>query len=153
MKPILLLLLLAGLAIPAGDPAGFHFWSSTELKTLGRKLGATATTAQPGSERLAAFGNYGFLAAYRKSTGEAEVHENQADIFVVQSGEATLAYGGKVTGAKTTAPGEIRGAGVQGGIEKKLAAGDIVTIPAKTPHQVKVAAGKEIYYFTVKMTQ
>jgi hypothetical protein len=32
---------------------------------------------------------------------------------------------------KTTAPNEMRAASIKGGMEKTLAAGDIVTIPAK----------------------
>jgi mannose-6-phosphate isomerase-like protein (cupin superfamily) len=55
--------------------------------------------------------------------------------------------------AKTTAPNEMRGPSIKGGMEKPVAAGDIVTIPAKLPHQVKLAPGKEFTYFVVKVTQ
>jgi len=34
-----------------------------------------------------------------------------------------------------------------------LAAGDVVTIPAKVAHQLKLDAGKEFTYFYVKVTQ
>jgi quercetin dioxygenase-like cupin family protein len=54
---------------------------------------------------------------------------------------------------KTTAPDEMRAASIQGGTEKKLAAGDVVTIPAKVAHQVKLDAGKAFTYFVVKVTQ
>jgi mannose-6-phosphate isomerase-like protein (cupin superfamily) len=47
----------------------------------------------------------------------------------------------------------MRAASIKGGMEKPLAAGDIVTIPAKLPHQVKLAPGKEFTYFVVKVTQ
>ena len=36
---------------------------------------------------------------------------------------------------------------------RKLAAGDILTIPAKVAHQVKMDTGKEFTYFVVKVTQ
>jgi quercetin dioxygenase-like cupin family protein len=42
---------------------------------------------------------------------------------------------------------------ISGGTETKIAAGDIVTIPAKMPHLMKVDAGKEITYFVVKVKQ
>lgn len=58
-----------------------------------------------------------------------------------------------MNGGKTTTPNEMRAPSIQGGIEKKLATGDIVTIPAKTAHQLKIAPGKEFTYFVVKMTQ
>ncbi len=59
--------------------------------------------------------------------------------------------GGKVIGGKSTGPGELRGTSIQGGVSKKLAAGDIVNIPVKTPHQTLVKAGQKITYFVVKV--
>jgi mannose-6-phosphate isomerase-like protein (cupin superfamily) len=83
----------------------------------------------------------------------AELHETQADVFFVQSGSATLVYGGTVVDGKTTQPHEIRGPSIAGGMEKKLSAGDVVTIPAKTPHLLKIDPGNEFTYFFVKVTQ
>ena len=71
------------------------------------------------------------MVAHRDSSGEAEYHAQDAGIFVVQSGTATLVYGGELVDGKTTAPNEMRAASIKGGMEKTLAAGDIVTIPAK----------------------
>jgi mannose-6-phosphate isomerase-like protein (cupin superfamily) len=76
-----------------------------------------------------------------------------ADIFFVQSGEATLVVGGELVDGKTTAPDEMRAASIKGGTEKKLAAGDVATIPAKVAHQVKLDADKAFTYFIVKVTQ
>jgi mannose-6-phosphate isomerase-like protein (cupin superfamily) len=72
---------------------------------------------------------------------------------MVQSGTATLVYGGELVDGKSSGPNEMRAASIKGGMEKPLAAGDIVTIPAKLPHQVKLAPGKEFTYFVVKVTQ
>lgn len=76
-----------------------------------------------------------------------------ADVFFVQSGEATLVYGGELVDGKTTAPGEMRSASIKGGMEKKIAAGDVVTIPVKVAHQMKLDPGKETTYFVVKVAQ
>ena len=88
-----------------------------------------------GSEQLGAWGNHTAGVAHREADGEAEVHETMADLFVVESGEATLVVGGQCRGGKTTAPNEIRGPKINGGERRKLAAGDIVHIPVKAPHQ------------------
>jgi mannose-6-phosphate isomerase-like protein (cupin superfamily) len=85
--------------------------------------------------------------------GEAEYHATQADVFIVQSGEATLVVGDELIDGKTSAPNEMRAASIKGGTEKKLAAGDVATTPAKTAHQLKLEAGKEFTYFYVKVTQ
>jgi mannose-6-phosphate isomerase-like protein (cupin superfamily) len=105
------------------------------------------------SQSLANYGNYTFNVAHREATGEAEYHATQADVFFVQTGEATLVVGGELIDGKTSAPNEMRAASIKGGTEKKLAAGDVVTIPAKTAHQLKLDAGKQFTYFYVKVTQ
>ncbi len=153
MKKIAVFLAFAGLAMPAGEPSGFHFWSAAELKNHAKALAPKINAQKVASETLAAFGNYSFMLAHREGDGEAEYHELQADVFVVQSGEATLVVGGKIDKGRTSAPNEIRGPSIVGGTEKKLAAGDVVTIPAKTPHQLKMPPGKEFTYFVVKITQ
>jgi mannose-6-phosphate isomerase-like protein (cupin superfamily) len=88
---------------------------------------------------------------HREGNGEAELHDVQADVFIVQSGEATLVYGGQVVGGKTTAPNEVRGPSISGGSKVKMGAGDIVHIPAKTAHQVLVESGKQFTYAMVKV--
>jgi mannose-6-phosphate isomerase-like protein (cupin superfamily) len=153
MKLIAIALLSASFVLPAGEPAGFTFWKASDLKAFGKTLAPKMNAGKVASQTLTGFGNYSFMAAHREGPGEAEIHSVVADIFVVQSGEATLVYGGEVVDGRTTAPNEIRGPAIKGGVEKQLAAGDIVTIPAKMPHQLKIASGKEFTYFVVKMTQ
>lgn len=153
MKPILTALLFAAVALPAGDPPGFSIWKSAELKAFNKSLAPKINDKKVATQALPGFGNYSFLVAHREGSGEAEYHETQADIFVVQTGEGTLVYGGKMVDAKTTEPHEMRGPSIAGGTERRLAAGDVVTIPAKLPHQMKLDPGKEITYFVVKITQ
>ena len=153
MKPLALALLLAGFALPAGDPPGFYLWKSAELKGFAKTLAPKMSDKKVATETIANHGNYSFMVAHREGSGEAEFHATQADIFVVQSGEATLVVGGELVDGKTTAPNEMRAPAIKGGSEKKLAAGDVVTIPAKVAHQVKLDAGKQFTYFVVKVTQ
>ena len=153
MKPLALALLLAGFAVPAGDPPGFYLWKSAELKGFSKSLVPKMSDKKLATQSLANYGNYTFNVAHREATGEAEYHATQADVFIVQSGEATLVVGGELIDCKTSAPNEMRAASIKGGTEKKLAAGDVATIPAKTAHQLKLEAGKEFTYFYVKVTQ
>ncbi len=153
MKLFAIALLLAGAALPAGDPPGFHLWTSSELKTLSKSLAPKIDAQKVATHPLGGHGNYTFMLAHREGSGQAEWHASQADIFFVQSGEATLVYGGSLVNGKTTQPNEMRAASIAGGTEKKLAAGDVVTIPAKTPHLLKLDSGKEFTYFVVKVTQ
>jgi mannose-6-phosphate isomerase-like protein (cupin superfamily) len=153
MKPLALTLLLAGFALPAGDPPGFYLWKSAGLKGFIKTLAPQMNDKKVATQSIASYGNYSFMVAHREGSGEAEYHATQADVFVVQSGEATLVVGGELVDGKTSAPNEMRAASIKGGTEKKLAAGDVVTIPAKVAHQVKLDAGKQFTYFVVKVTQ
>src|SRR6266566_2022355 len=58
-------------------------------------------------------------------------------VFIIVDGEAEFITGGKMVDAKVTAPGQTRGAGIEGGVSHHLTKGDVITIPAKTPHQWK----------------
>lgn len=128
-------------------------WKASELKSFSKALAPKINDKKVATQDLMKMGNYRFMVAHRGGPGEAEYHALDADIFVVQSGAATLVYGGELVDGKTTAPNEMRAASIKGGMEKALAAGDIVTIPAKLPHQVKLTVGKEFTYFVVKVTQ
>ena len=144
--PTVLFLLSAG---PAA--AQVTQFPAAQLKGLTKSLAAKMSPQKLATEQLGKFRNHSLMAAHREASGEAELHETQADVFIVQSGEATLHTGGEVVGGKTTAPGEIRGASIKGGQKMKLGPGDIVEIPAKTPHQTLVAPGKHITYLIVKV--
>jgi len=146
-------LLFAGLASSAGDPPGFVYWKSTDLKMQSKVLRPKMNEMKVATQQMGGHGNYSFLLAHREGSGEAELHEKQADIFFVQTGEATLVYGGEMEGVKATAANEMRAPSIKGGMEKRLTPGDVVTIPAKVPHQVKLDPGKEFTYFVVKVTQ
>ena len=153
MKLIPVAFLCAGFALPAADPEGLHIWKSAELKGLAKALSPKLNGTTTALEQIPGVGNYSFIKIYRNGTGQAEYHETQADVFVVETGEATLVFGGKLVDAKNTAPHEMRGPSIEGGEERKLAPGDVVSIPAKLPHWVKLAPGKDIAYFLVKVTQ
>jgi mannose-6-phosphate isomerase-like protein (cupin superfamily) len=91
------------------------------------------------------------VLAQRRGAGEAEVHETTNHVFIIVEGEATFVTGGTLVGAKQTAPGQIRASGVQGGQTHKLTKGDVITIPAKTPHWWKEVSTQTIAYYAVNM--
>jgi mannose-6-phosphate isomerase-like protein (cupin superfamily) len=67
----------------------------------------------------------------------SEMHDNINHVFIIQDGEAEFITGGKLIDAKVTEPGQTRGTGIEGGVTHHLSKGDVITIPAKTPHQWK----------------
>ncbi len=99
------------------------------------------------------FGNHSLSITVHNKSGIAEVHEATATVMIVQSGEATLIYGGQVIAPHTTAPHEIRGPGIRNGTSVHVSAGDVIHFAAGFPHQWLVAPGHQITYLVVHIDQ
>lgn len=134
------------------DASGFHYWSHSDLANMTSGLASQMDAQKFKSKTIATEGNHRFLVTHREAAGQSEYHEKESDIVFVQNGHATLIYGGKMVGAKTTAPGELRGTGIEGGSKKELGPGDVVVIPTKMPHQFEPQGGEAFNYFVVKVT-
>src|SRR5258707_5725835 len=78
----------------------------------------------------------------------AEMHDNTNHVFIIVDGEAEFGTGGKMVDPKVTVPGPTTGTGTQAGVSHHLTKGDVITIPAKTPHQWKDTSktGSVSYY-------
>jgi hypothetical protein len=69
------------------------------------------------------------------------------------TGRAALVTGGNIVGAHTIAPGEVRGASIDGGTRQELRAGDVAHVPAGLPHQMLVAADRALTCFVIKVRE
>ena len=134
-------------------PEGFQHWTGASLKDLEQTLKseADASSHHMSVRALGDFSQDKFMLSRRQTDGMPEWHENQADVFFVQSGSATLVVGGTLVGAESTEPHEKRNGTIQGGVRQKLSAGDVVRIPPKVPHQILLDGSPEFTYFVVKV--
>jgi mannose-6-phosphate isomerase-like protein (cupin superfamily) len=149
--PLLALAFIPLLAQVSAAPGGIVVWKAAELKAYASKLAPRVNQQKIATETVANLNGNTALMVHREATADAEIHENAADFMVVVDGEANLALGGAIRDGKTTGPGEIRGTAIDNGRTYAIEPGDIVNIPAKTPHQVIVAQGKQVTYFLMKM--
>ena len=149
------LLAIALLMVSAEEkmPNGFQQWTGASLKDLEQtlKTEADASSHHMSVRRLADFPQDTFMLSRRQADGVVEWHENQADVFFVQSGSATLLVGGTMVGGEVTEPHEKRNGTIQGGIKRKLSAGDVVRIPPQVPHQLLLDGSPEFTYFVIKV--
>jgi mannose-6-phosphate isomerase-like protein (cupin superfamily) len=144
--------LLACLMLQGATPRGATFYSGEELKAEGRKLGVASKHQGYSGKDLERYGNHYTMLAHRESSGRAEIHLHDSDLFMVVEGEASIITGGKILNAKTEKPGEIRGASITGGERRKVVAGDVIHIAPNTPHQMLIEPGKALTYFVMKVT-
>jgi mannose-6-phosphate isomerase-like protein (cupin superfamily) len=80
----------------------------------------------------------------------AEIHATTNHVFIIQDGEAEFVTGGKLIEPKEEGSGQTRGTGIEGGVSHHLSKGDVITIPAKTPHQWKdTSKTGSVGYFAV----
>jgi uncharacterized RmlC-like cupin family protein len=135
----------------AAAPAGYDHWNA-------RQFAAREVVLHNGvqnglaSEVLGSWGNHLLLKTRREgSSGQAEQHEKQADLIVVQSGHAAMIIGGKILNGIQTGPNERRGTAIEGGERRSLTAGDVLHIPPKTPHQVLLEPGQTLDYIVLKV--
>ncbi len=104
----------------------------------------------------ATFGDYGSHAirlSERTASGGAEIHAHFDDILYVTEGTATIITGGDVIDPHPGANGETSGSGIRNGQSHNVAAGDIVHIPAGTPHQTIVAPGTLYRAIVIKIKE
>jgi uncharacterized protein GlcG (DUF336 family)/mannose-6-phosphate isomerase-like protein (cupin superfamily) len=89
---------------------------------------------------------YKVHASHRTGPGKVEIHTRDTDIIHVLKGRATLVTGGKAIGSQQTAPDELRGATIEGGESRLIAAGDVIVIPNGVPHWFREVPGPLDYY-------
>lgn len=85
-------------------------------------------------------------ASRRDKPGVAEIHTKDADIIHVLEGTATFVTGGTAVDPKTIAADEIRGSEIAGGEVRKITKGDVIMVPAGTPHWFKEVSNPLLYY-------
>ena len=91
------------------------------------------------------------VLAQRRESGPVEYHDKTNHVFIMVEGEATLIVGGKMVDAKRTAPDQMRAPSLDGGVTYHLTKGDVITIPAKTPHWFKEVPTKTVAYYAVNI--
>lgn len=152
---LILILAITALAIPCYALAG----DKTEVfsgKDVTSQLTALAQAAKPSGSSGATLGDYESHAiklSVRTASGGAEVHAYYDDIFVVSEGKATLVTGGTVVNLKAGSDGEAKGNSIQNGKSQTIGTGDVVHIPAGTPHQLIIAPGDVFAAIVVKVKE
>ena len=122
-----------------GVPAAVHYIGHDKVAEVMSKGGPIVS--DPGL----------LVLAQRRVAGEVEVHDRTNHVFIFVDGEATLVVGGTMVDPKRTAPDQMRAPSAQGGTTYHVTKGDVITIPAKTPHWFKEVSTKTVAYYAVNI--
>lgn len=151
VRSIAIFFVLQAVAVAAEAPA--EVWSARDIGALSASLGREAEAEGIAGKTLGSFGNHSTAVWRRARSGQAELHRTRTDLLIVTAGAATIVTGGAIVSAKATSPVEVRGKSIVGGISKRIGPGDIVRVPAGTPHQFILAPGESISYFAIKIAR
>ena len=136
---VLLTAAAAVISFAGGVPAAVHYIGHDKVTEVMSKGGPIVS--DPGLVVL----------AQRRQAGEVEYHDHTNHVFVMVEGEATLVVGGTMLDAKRTAPDQMRAPSLEGGTTYHMSKGDVITIPAKTPHWFKEVPSKTVAYYAVNI--
>jgi len=147
------ILAIAVLAIPCCAQNKAEVFSGKDVDTQLATLAQTAKASGSGGATLGDYKSHSIRLSVRAKSGGAELHTHFDDIFVVTDGKATLITGGTLVDEKNGKDGESTGSSIQGGSSQTIAKGDVVHIPAGTPHQIIVEPGVMYGSIVVKVRE
>jgi mannose-6-phosphate isomerase-like protein (cupin superfamily) len=124
-----------------------------DVKAQLATLAQTANASGSSGATLGDYKSHAIKLSVRTASGGAEVHAHYDDIFFVAQGQATLTTGGTVVNAQTGGDGETKGSSIENGKSQKIAEGDVVHIPAGTPHQLILAPGAVFSAIVIKVKE
>jgi len=145
--------LLSGFAYAQDSAKKADYFSAQDIQKQLADLAPKSQSAGSSGSTLGDYGSHRIQLSVRNTSGGAEIHAHYDDVFVVQQGHATLTTGGTIIDPKTTPDGETKGSGISDGHTQEIAAGDVVNIPAGTPHQLKIAPGIAFNTIVVKVKE
>jgi mannose-6-phosphate isomerase-like protein (cupin superfamily) len=148
-------LAIAAFAIPAMGQTGSkaEVFSAATIKGEQAKLVEPSHITGSSSSTLGDYKTHAIKASVLTANGHAEIHAHYDDVMMVTAGTATLVTGGTVVDGHTNGDGETAGSSIQGGESHTISAGDVVHVPAGTPHQLLVKKGTTYSSIVVKIRE
>lgn len=132
------------------EPPGFALWRARGLDRRRADLDRRIGPDRSSRETLADYGSptrsHRFRHIHRDADGVPEIHDDIIDVVFVTSGEGGVLVGGEMLDRTGS-----RGSGIAGGTRHPVAAGDVLHIPARTPHGYLVPDGGHVTYVLVRV--
>lgn len=137
--------------VQAAEPAPMRtFMSNKEIMGLVDQAKADRKGDAPlVSEPILLLAPYRAQLEYRPGTAPAAYHEKDAELMVVLQGAGEIVTGGKLVGEKRSNANNLSGSSIAGGSSQAVVVGDMIIVPANTPHQVIPTGGAPIVLMTL----
>jgi mannose-6-phosphate isomerase-like protein (cupin superfamily) len=154
MRNRILAVALLAFAAPAlsqsAEPAPAQFMNHKHIMDLVKKAKADRKGDAPlVAEPILLMAPYRAQLEYRPKTAPAALHEKDAELFVVLQGAGNIVTGGKLVDEKRVNANNLSGSSIADGHSQSVAVGDMLIVPANTPHQVVPTGGAPIVVMTM----
>lgn len=98
------------------------------------------------------------VANVKRTSGDttALIHDKIDEIYYILEGSGTLTTGGTVVAAEQTGKSDTigpgwRGKSIQGGTSRHVEPGEVIFVPAGTPHMFTAMDGNEVHYLIYRI--
>jgi mannose-6-phosphate isomerase-like protein (cupin superfamily) len=126
------------------------FLNSKEIMALVDKAKADRKGDAPlVAEPILLLAPYRAMLEYRPATAPAALHEKDAELMVVLEGTGNIVTGGKIVDEKRVNAANLSGPSITDGNTQAVVKGDMLIVPANTPHQVIPTGGAPIVLMTL----
>ncbi len=155
MRTTIITLTLLAAALPAlvraAEPASPQmFMSKPQIMGLIDKAKADRKGDAPMvAEPILSMAPYRAQLEYRPGNAPAALHEKDAELMVVLQGTGNIVTGGRLVDEKRNNANNLGGSSISGGNTQAVAVGDMLIVPANTPHQVIPTGGAPIVLMTL----
>ena len=152
LLPLFITALMASSAFAqqAAPPATQTFLSDKEIMGLIEKAKADRKNDAPNViEPILTLAPYRAQLEYRPGEAPAALHEKDAELMVVLQGTGNIITGGKLVNEKRNNANNLGGSSISDGHTQAVVKGDMLIVPANTPHQVIPTGGGPIVLMTM----
>ena len=126
------------------------FMNSKEIMGLVDKAKADRKGEAPlVFEPILSLSPYRAMLEYRPAQAPAALHEKDAELMVVLEGTGNIVTGGKIVDEKRVNAANLSGPSIADGNTQAVVKGDMLIVPANTPHQVIPTGGAPIVLMTL----
>jgi mannose-6-phosphate isomerase-like protein (cupin superfamily) len=128
------------------------FMSNKDIMALVEKAKADRKGDAPiVAEPILQLAPYKAQLEYRPGTSAAAFHEKDAELMVVLDGTGNIVTDGKLVDEKRVNANNLSGSSIADGVSHAVVKGDMIIIPANTPHQVIPTGGAPIVIMTMHL--
>ena len=126
------------------------FLGNAEIMALVDKAKADRKNDAPlVAEPILSLAPYRAMLEYRPLQAPAALHEKDAELMVVLAGTGDIVTGGRIVDEKRVNAANLAGPAIADGKSQSVAKGDMLIVPANTPHQVIPTGGAPIVLMTL----